>query len=95
MRAGEAQPLDQRPGAGVAAGQRGGVRYRRGPRLRRLADKLNIDMSEVGQARIRVFGDWFTVIGILDSKRMKELKDLDDEIMTPADFAVTGVGAPS
>ena len=51
---------------------------------------LDVDASEVGTAQIRVFGDMFTVIGILDSKRMKELKDLDDEIMTPADFAVTG-----
>ena len=54
------------------------------------ADKLSIDVSEVERVQIRVFGDFFTVIGILDSKRMKELKDLDDEIMTPADFAVTG-----
>jgi len=54
------------------------------------AANLNIDVSEVGTAQIRVFGEYFTVIGILNSKRMKELKDLDDEIMTPADFAVTG-----
>jgi ABC-type antimicrobial peptide transport system permease subunit len=54
------------------------------------ADKLNIDLGDVGQAQIRVFGDLFTVIGVIDSKRMKELKDLDDEILTPADFAVTG-----
>ncbi|MFH1569132.1 MAG: FtsX-like permease family protein, partial [Gemmatimonadota bacterium] len=53
-------------------------------------DKLAIDLSEVGRAEIRVFGDLFTVIGVLDTKRMKELRDLDDEIMTPADFAVTG-----
>lgn len=54
------------------------------------ADKLNIPLEEVGKAQIRVFGDKFTVIGVIDSRRMKELKDLDDEILTPADFAVTG-----
>ena len=53
-------------------------------------DKLEFDLSEVGNTHIRVFGEHFRVIGIIDSKRMKELRDLDDEIMTPADFAVTG-----
>ena len=51
---------------------------------------LNIDTREVGTAQVRVFGERFTVVGILDSKRMKALKDLDDEVITPADFAVTG-----
>ncbi len=51
---------------------------------------LNIPLEEVGTAQVRVFGDYFTVIGVLDSRRIKDLKDLDDEILTPADFAVTG-----
>ena len=54
------------------------------------AGKLNIDLEDVGSASVRVFGEFFTVIGVVDSKRMKDLKDLDDEILTPADFAVTG-----
>jgi len=56
------------------------------------ADKLDIDLAEVqaGQVQIRVFGEMFTVVGVIESKRMKDLKDLDDEIITPADFAVTG-----
>jgi hypothetical protein len=54
------------------------------------ADKLNIPLEDIGKAQVRVFGDHFTVIGVLDSRRMKDLKDLDDEILTPADFAVTG-----
>lgn len=58
------------------------------------AANLNIDAEAVdrqdGSVQIRVFGQSFTVIGIINSKRMKELKDLDDETMTPADFAVTG-----
>lgn len=55
---------------------------------------LDIDVAAVdrndGSVSIRVFGQPFTIIGIISSKRMKELKDLDDETMTPADFAVTG-----
>ena len=51
---------------------------------------LDIDLADVGQAQVRIFGDLFTVVGVLDSRRMKDLKDLDDEILTPADFAVTG-----
>lgn len=54
------------------------------------AANLNIAIEDVGTAQVRVFGDHFTVIGVLDSRRMKDLKDLDDEILTPADFAVTG-----
>jgi hypothetical protein len=58
------------------------------------AGALDIDIDDVargdGSVKIRVFGDQFTVIGIINSSRMKELKDLDDETMTPADFAVTG-----
>ena len=53
-------------------------------------DNLNIDLATVGNVQVRVFGEQFTVIGVIDSKKMKELKDLDDEVMTPADFAVTG-----
>ena len=55
-------------------------------------DKLGIDTAEIdrGGVSVRVFGERFTVVGIINSTRMKELKDLDDETMTPADFAVTG-----
>ena len=51
---------------------------------------LDIDLADVGRVQVRIFGDLFTVVGVLDSRRMKDLKDLDDEILTPADFAVTG-----
>ena len=56
-------------------------------------DKLELEAADIGTAQIRVFGDYYTVIGVVDSKRMKQLKDLDDEMMTPADFAVTGGAA--
>ena len=55
-----------------------------------MMDLLDIDLSEVGRAKVRLFGRWFTVIGALDSKKMKILKDLDDELLTPADFQLTG-----
>ena len=55
-----------------------------------LAANLDIDLAEMGRVQIRAFGEMFTVIGVIDSKRMKDLKDLDDEVITPADFAVTG-----
>ena len=57
-------------------------------------DKLEgFDVSEIGQVKVRIFGEHYTVIGVIDSKRIKQLKDLDDEMITPADFAVTGGAA--
>ena len=56
-------------------------------------DKLDVDLASVNDGKrveIRVFGDQFRIIGVINSKKMKQLKDLDDEMMTPADFAVTG-----
>ena len=51
---------------------------------------LDIDLAEVGEAQVRLFGEMFTVIGVADPKKMKTLEDLDDEILTPADFQLTG-----
>ena len=51
---------------------------------------LDIDLADVGKAQVRLFGEMFTVIGVIDSKKMKTLEDLDDEILTPADFQLTG-----
>ena len=55
------------------------------------ADKLGIDLAEVaaGTESIRVFGEDFTVVGVADSRLLEELKDLDGEMLTPADFAGT------
>ena len=56
-------------------------------------DKLDVDLTAVNAGEgveVRVFGDQFRIVGVLSSKKMKQLKDLDDEMMTPADFAVTG-----
>ena len=55
------------------------------------ADKLGIDLEKVapGAERIRVFGEMLTVIGVIDSGMLEDLKDLDGEMLTPADFAGT------
>jgi len=54
------------------------------------SDLLDIDINDVGKTYIRVFGEDLLVVGIFDSGEMKELRDLDDEIITPADFQLTG-----
>ena len=55
------------------------------------ADKLDIDPGKVGAGTesIRVFGERFTVVGVVDSGMLENLKDLDGEMLTPADFAGT------
>ena len=55
------------------------------------ADKLDIDLGKVaaGTESIRVFGEMFTVVGVVDSEILEDLKDLDGEMLTPADFAGT------
>ncbi|MCK5327100.1 MAG: ABC transporter permease, partial [Candidatus Latescibacteria bacterium] len=51
---------------------------------------LDFDLADVGEMQVRLFGERFTVIGVMDPKKMKILEDLDDEILTPADFQLTG-----
>ena len=55
------------------------------------ADKLDIDLTKVaaGEENIRVFGEMFRVIGVVDSRLVEDLTDLDGEMLTPADFAGT------
>ncbi|MBI4531532.1 MAG: M28 family peptidase, partial [Candidatus Latescibacteria bacterium] len=55
-----------------------------------LADLLKIPVEGIGTTEIRLFGKIFTVIGIIDAAKMKDIKDLDDEILTPADFTMGG-----
>ncbi len=54
-----------------------------------MAKLLDITSDDVGRTQVRLFGDLFTVVGILISDRMEELKDLDGETLTPADFVET------
>jgi len=57
---------------------------------REMAELLNIKEEEVGKAKVRVMGKELTVIGILDSEKIKDLKDLDDERITPVNFTMLG-----
>jgi len=51
-----------------------------------VASVLRVDIADVGKAKITYSGVEYTVIGILDSLKMKEFADLDNEILTPVDF---------
>jgi len=55
-----------------------------------MANLLGIETTDVDGTQVRVFGEMFTVVGIMDSRRMNKLEDLDGEVMTPADFQLTG-----
>ena len=57
----------------------------------RLATLLGIGPEDVGQARIQLFAQDYTVIGLLDSERLATLHDLDGESLTPVD-TVTEAG---
>ncbi|MDP6775965.1 MAG: hypothetical protein QGI83_04290, partial [Candidatus Latescibacteria bacterium] len=50
-----------------------------------MAALVGIDIADVGRARLRMLGVEMTVIGIIDSKAFDQLKDIDDERMTPVD----------
>lgn len=54
------------------------------------ADLLGLTVDDVGKQYVRIFGERLLVKGIFDSKKLKALRDLDDEILTPADFQLTG-----
>ena len=47
---------------------------------------LRIDNTDVGTAKVTYSGVEYTVIGILNSQKLKEIADLDNEIITPVDF---------
>ena len=51
-----------------------------------IASVLRVDNKDVGTAKITYSGVEYTVIGILNSQKLKELADLDNEIVTPVDF---------
>lgn len=54
-----------------------------------MADLLKIGESDVGNVEVRLFGERFKVVGLIDAERMKDLEDLDGEPLTPADFVLT------
>ena len=53
----------------------------------KIANDLGITTGDVGKAKVTIFGQSFVVKGILDSEKMSKIKDLDDEFITPVNFA--------
>lgn len=56
----------------------------------KMANKLGVSKSNVGQAYVRLFGKNLRVIGLMDAAKMQKFYDLDEEPLTPADFQATG-----
>ncbi len=55
----------------------------------KMAGRLGIMPGDLGRKRVRLFGEQLTVVGLIDSKKFREVEDLDGEILSPADFKVT------
>ena len=53
---------------------------------RKIADNLRITDADVGTAKVSFSGQDYTVIGILDQDKFKQILDLDQENLTPVDF---------
>ncbi|MSS73130.1 MAG: FtsX-like permease family protein [Candidatus Latescibacteria bacterium] len=55
-----------------------------------MARLIGIGPGDVERAEVKLFGRMLRVVGILDSERMRGLKDLDDERLTPVDTVTEG-----
>ena len=53
----------------------------------KIAKELGIKNTDIGKTKIIIYGKEFVVKGIFDSKKLNEIKDLDDERITPVDFS--------
>lgn len=53
---------------------------------REMAERLNIQDTDVGNVFVSVFGTRLRVLGIIDSDRFKRIVDLDGEQITPVDY---------
>ncbi|MFN4227554.1 MAG: FtsX-like permease family protein, partial [Candidatus Ratteibacteria bacterium] len=54
----------------------------------KIAKELNIKKEDIGIAKVDIYGKEFVIKGIFDSKKFGDIKDLDDERLTPVDFSV-------
>ncbi|HOK55702.1 MAG TPA: M28 family peptidase [bacterium] len=54
----------------------------------KIAKELNIKKEDIGVAKVNIYGKEFLIKGIFDSKKFGDIKDLDDERLTPVDFSV-------
>ncbi|MDO9465417.1 MAG: M28 family peptidase [bacterium] len=55
----------------------------------KLAELISISSKDVGKSYIQMFGNKLLVKGIFNASSMFDLKDLDDERLTPVDFMIT------
>ncbi|MBI2300907.1 MAG: hypothetical protein HYU66_18510, partial [Armatimonadetes bacterium] len=51
-----------------------------------IADAFNLDERDYGSTKIRFNGMAFDLIGVFDNAKLKQLEDLDSEMLTPVDF---------
>ena len=57
-----------------------------------MAANLGIDPDKMGRARIHLLGKELVVRGIVDAEKLFRIRDLDDEPLTPVDFALSMSG---
>jgi len=55
----------------------------------KLADLISVSSKDVGKSYIQMFGNKLLVNGIFNASDMFDLRDLDDERLTPVDFMIT------
>jgi len=53
----------------------------------KIAEKLGIGASDVGLRTVKIYGRSLVVKGIYDSAKFSKIRDLDDEPLTPVNFA--------
>ncbi|MCM8768143.1 MAG: FtsX-like permease family protein [Candidatus Omnitrophica bacterium] len=53
-----------------------------------MAASLGITRENVGQAKIRIYGRELVVKGLFNEKKLNDLRELDNEPITPVDFSV-------
>ena len=55
----------------------------------KIAGLLKVEPEDVGKKSVRLFGKQLKVVGLIDAEKMRDLKDLDGEMLSPADFKLT------
>ncbi|MCM8761726.1 MAG: FtsX-like permease family protein, partial [Candidatus Omnitrophica bacterium] len=55
---------------------------------KKMVKELRLTDSDIGSARIWIYGREFIFKGIFDEKLLNDIKDMDDERITPVDFSV-------
>ncbi|MCM8760190.1 MAG: hypothetical protein NC832_00495, partial [Candidatus Omnitrophica bacterium] len=55
---------------------------------KKMVKELNLTDADIGSARVRIYGREFIFKGVFDEKILDNIKDLDNEKITPVDFSV-------